>query len=443
MPHQHPQLRRAYCLVSLICLSLMAHPMLAQTTSAPASLPRGYGLIIGLPETDNELIGLALLAPPPDVQTASKVPTILLGTTDHRWLDPIRRDIHRQEVLPKLEPKCRLETTLFSTVVDQLEDAINYLDYAQAEGDRWLADVAYACHPDPIAPEMLARFAFFQGLLEQRKSHSDGGWFRVAANLNPGLQRVALESEETQARFREAAKLARTVRQASIPIHAEQAGLSLWIDGQPVSASELQLLPGVHFIQQVDRNGRALRGSMETIRFPSNTQPDTMLSLPPESVEVPHAEVLIRRLEESVRLGRLDDVLSSSFSALLGNGNHPWALILLPETLSQPARGLWILAGGTVIPVRLSHELSRAGVVGTGALAGLTLATGIGLAYFLSPLFTGELVESREAQNAYCIATGVGFGLSMSITGIMASRTWHRPRFLYQRTKLLTQTSNP
>lgn len=443
MSHQRPQLTRSCCLIIATLLTLSAHTVSAQVEEPPASMPKGYGIIVSLPGVDNELIGLALLSPPPDVQTASKVPVALLEANDRRWLTPLRRDIYRQEVLPKLEPKCRLETPLFSDVVDQLEDAINYLDYAQAEGDRWLADMAYACNPDPLLPDHLARFAFLQGLLEQRKSHSDQGWFQAAAELDPGLARVGLESAQTQDSFRVAANLSRTITRIRVPVHVDQAGISLWIDGAPVSGTEVMLLPGVHFIQQVDLTGKALRGSMEMIGPQNSSGKEYELSLPPESFEVPHAEAVIRRAEESVRTGRLDDIMSTAFGALLAGGQHPWALILLPETLSQPARGLWILAGGSVIPVRLSHELSKAGVTGSAVMAGLTVASGIGLAYLLSPLVTGEPVQSRAARIASCTATGIGFGLSMSLTGVIASRTWHRPRFLYQQTRLLTRTPSP
>lgn len=409
----------------------MPHSIHAQTK--PETLPSGYGLMIGLPGARTELAGMALLSPPADLVTASKVPLKWLDSTDALWLTPLRRTLHAEELIPTLAPKCKLETPQFSTVLDDLEDSINYLDFAQAQGNLWLVDVAFSCDPDPIPPAQLARYAFLAGLMEQRKSHTDGGWFRVAAALDPQLKRFSLESPAVRLQFRTEVQEVKTTERVTMPVHLDQAGLTLWIDGVPATEPEVSLIPGVHFIQLVDQKGRAIRGALERVDAPTRSALPHEVSFPPQSIEVPHGDVVVRRLEESVRVGRVDDVVAVALRGLLGSGRHPWVLLVTPQSVDQPARGLWVLAGGAAIPVRLTAEIPRAGVIGTGALAATTLASGIGLAYFLSPLLlNGGLVRDPSAQATAVVGTGIGTVVSLSAMGFVASHTWRIPRSLYQ-----------
>lgn len=421
------------------------------------------GLVVRLPGATADMVGVALLAA--DGLEPITAPVLTVSLEDPRFTDPLRRDMLSLLRLDPADPAgCPMDLPPLAPLVDQLEEALNFVDLEQAAQLQTRADLALLCDTKVISADLFARLLFHSGLLSWYQHGPANLLWMGAASLAPGRDFTSRLPQEVQDIYRSAQTQAGMLPLVRLRIQTDLAGLQLLIDGANVIGPELLLTAGPHVVQLQTPEGAITAAAklqleptgadsprMGALGPRAKTLPSTMTDIP----TVPGASLLPLSVAEVERMAwallRNDigtEALRKALALRMRLEARPWVLLVFPPQGARTAFAMAVLPDGSirrwpvrVIPVPMGKQVTR----GLGALAVLGAGVALGVhwkgyaGYFIDDCmeYPSICVDSDEISRNYrwsAVTGGIAGVAALAALGT-SSWTWQWPKQWYPSPK--------
>jgi hypothetical protein len=170
--------------------------------------------------------------------------------------------------------------------VQRAENAVAYMEFANARAHLRTALMALSCLQEPLAPDAASRIYYLEGVVQ----HAEGNpkitrsSFKIARTFDPELAWDNYFPPGSKEIFDEVLAQEVSGQGASLQIIPAPAAGTLWVDGQPATGSltKLDLSPGIHAIQVVTSRAHTAyvdleNGAAATLVMPSSV-PDAAIN---------------------------------------------------------------------------------------------------------------------------------------------------------------------
>lgn len=310
------------------------------------------------------------------------------------FLDPLREalllarlDEHRAHL-----PQCK---DLDGDLPRWLEEARALALQLDAEGARQAqrsAQAAFECTPDAIPGEVVAQLMSIPGLIsgysrelvEARPTDETVLLLRDVYVVSPTARLAGDPHGDILAAAAVAQELATLLPRASVSLPVDDLpGVALWIDGQPTNAPRISLTEGRHFVQLVDRGGRARFGASFVVGGEAGALTEAVI---PASMLPPDRAALMADLRVGTISGTVPPPTRSAAGALLSQEGRPWLVIATADPGADRLIGIAIDPSGALDHRRFDPPRRGCAAAGwTTAVMGLASVAGAAIwapAYF-------------------------------------------------------------
>lgn len=272
------------------------------------------------------------------------------------FIDPVRQELlilHRQAGTAT-QLGCPMEAGDFSPQLQTAIESLDYLDYETAKAALIRAQNLFECTHEAIGRERLEKFWLASALLRFHANPEDLRGFDGLLSVTPDLSLADNYPQPVVDAFALARKQAELRSRKRVQVMSgDLAGLSLWLDGEPVTSGSRTVLPGKHLLQLVSSEGWALAGTLldlEVIR----TFPTTYL--PPEELRLPSTAAALDDLRSEVLDGLPGPLLKRATQALFRSGRYAWVQVIVPARGQNWAQMLTLRSDGSFLRRRIESE---------------------------------------------------------------------------------------
>lgn len=231
-------------------------------------------------------------------------------------------------------------------LLSAIDEAWLFADLQAASQALAELETAAVCGGGPLTARDLGMLYFNKGLEAVYGGEAGGAdLFHAAMTIWPGLPYPIDANSDVKVEFDDARS--RILASPNIRIKvdtARLAGLSLYVDGAPVTGADLLIPGGPHFIQVVDGRRRVLVGSLVSLEPAPNRD---AVHWPPPALRPTEAGSLAAALAEETRASVPGPVMTALASELANTSGVPF-VVFVGLSQSGALKARWFASNGFV-----------------------------------------------------------------------------------------------